>query len=206
MLSMGTAHHVCISHHQRAAEQLEIHTWVYILVTITVYVSLGNFRTMIFSFFPLLFPTQASCVWDQYLGQMWRSVFGLSLPSFHPLSSSPAPHLCWHPQSFLSPVSEAADFPWFPSHSNHWLPSLPPLQCSVVIFLLMSVFLPAWESGCSLKDSMGCPDPDWTLPYCLTSMVLPTWENTCITLSPSFAQGLFFNSHPDRKATTLSLL
>lgn len=48
--------------------------------------------------------------------------------------------------SSVSPASQAADFPWFPSHSDLWLPSSPPLQHRAVAVAL-PCFLPRRGGG-----------------------------------------------------------
>lgn len=53
--------------------------------------------------------------------------------------------------SSVSPASQAADFPWFPSHSDLWLHSSPPLQDRAVAVVL-PCFLP--RRGGGLRVSM----------------------------------------------------
>lgn len=75
---------LCASLNQRAADWLEGHTLVYIVVTIAVHDPLGIFGTA-FPWFLLLVPMQCSFGWDLFLGQLWRSAAGLSLPTSSPL-------------------------------------------------------------------------------------------------------------------------
>lgn len=82
---------LCASPNQRAADWLEVHTLVYIVVTIAVHDPLGIFCDC-FSLVPAPCP-HVVLIWLGFVS--WPVVeIGCRAEPSHLLSSSPAPHLC----------------------------------------------------------------------------------------------------------------
>lgn len=107
--------------------------------------------------------------------------------------------------SSASPVSGAAVFPWFPSHSGHRLAFLSPSAAQGCC--VCSPLLPAQERCWFLTEHGGCPRTAQTLCSAallqhLTDVLLHFLENPYISLSSSAVQ----QSFSDRKPTAFSVL
>lgn len=147
-----------------------MHTWVYILVTVPVHVPPGIFGTILFPVSCSFFPRRHHVAGISVLASCGDLVSGLSLPSSHPLLSSPPPHLCWHPQAFLCllclrswlslvsfPLRPLATFLAFPAEQCCWVCSdISPSLCPGGWVLSEGMWWMSWPSRDSALQMRCC--------------------------------------------------